>query len=140
VLSKIVSKVLVDKGILGGHGEEVLFLVFTILRFVEGDVGEGIKAMDGGRGNGGTGNNILRAVRDIEKWEVFNVIKGSPDRSGRWGILELGGLRSRGDGLEDMGSDVKGTWVVPSIVRALEDLKDGSGGICNILLVDVVKG
>jgi len=39
-----------------------------------------------------------------------------------------------------MGSNVKGTWVVPSVVRALEDLKDGGGGICNVLLVDVIKG
>jgi len=34
VLSKIVSKVLVDEGVLGGRGEEVLFLVFTISRLV----------------------------------------------------------------------------------------------------------
>jgi len=140
VFFKIVSKVLVDKGILGGRREKILFFVFTILGFIEGDMGEGIEAMDGGRGNGGTGNNVLRAVGDVEKWEVFNIIKSSPDRSGRWGILELGGLRSRGDGLEDMGSDVKGAWVVPSIVRALKDLKDGSGGICNVLLIGVVKG
>jgi len=104
---------------LGGCREEVLFLVFTILRFVEGNMGKGIKAIDGGRGNRGTGNNVLRAVGDIEKWEVFNVVKGGPDRSGRWGILELGGLRSGGDGLEDTGGNVKGAWVVPSIVRAL---------------------
>jgi len=82
-------------------------------------MGEGIEGMDGGRENGGTGNNVLRAVRDIEKWEVFNVIKGGLDRSGRWGILELEGLRSRGNGLEDMGGKVNGAWVVPSIVRAL---------------------
>jgi len=44
------------------------------------------------------------------------------------------------DGLENAGSDIERTWVVPSVVRALEDLKDGSSGICNILLIGVVKG
>jgi len=130
VLSKIVGKVLVDKGILGGCREEVLFLVFTILGFVEGDMGEGVKTIDGGGGDGGTGNNVLRAVGDVEEGEVFNVIKSRPG--------EFGGLRD--DGLEDVGGDVKGAWVIPSIVRALEDLEDGGGGVCNILLVDVIKG
>ena len=52
----------------------------------------------------------------------------------------MGGLRSGGDGLEDMGGDIKGAWIVPSIVRALQDLEDGSGGICNVLLINVIKG
>jgi len=39
VLSKIVSKVLVDEGVLGGHGKEVLLFVFTVLGLVGGDVG-----------------------------------------------------------------------------------------------------
>jgi len=50
----------------------------------------------------------------------------------------LGGLRD--DGLEDAGGDIKRTWVVPSVVRTLKDLKDGSGGVRNVLLVDVIKG
>ena len=81
MLSKIVSKVLVDKGILGGRGEEVLFLIFVILRFVEGNVGKGFKTVDGGRGDRGTSNNILWTVRDVEEGEVFNIVKGGPDRS-----------------------------------------------------------
>jgi len=105
-------------------------LIFTVLGFVEGDVGKGVEAMDRGGGDGSTGNNILRAVRDIEEGKVFNIVKSGPD--------EFGGLRD--DGLKDMGGNVKGTWVVPSIVRALEDLEDGGGGVCNILLIDVVKG
>jgi len=140
VFSKIVSKVLVDKGILGGCREEVLFLVFLIGGFVEGDVGKDIKTKDGGGGDGGTGNDIGGTVGDIEEREVFNVAKGSPDRSGRWGILKLGGLRSGIDGLEDTGRDVERAWIVPSVVRALEDLKDGGSGVRNILLIDVVKG
>jgi len=44
------------------------------------------------------------------------------------------------DGLEDAGGNVKRAWVIPSVVRALEDLKDGGGGVRNVLLVDVIKG
>jgi len=127
---RIESKVLVDKGVLGGCWEEVLLLVFMVLWFIEGNVGEGVKAIDRGRGDRGTGNNILRAVRDVEEGKVFNVVKSRPDK--------FRGLRD--DRLEDTGGNVKGTWVVPSIVRALKDFKDGSGGIYNVLLIDVVKG
>jgi len=138
VLSKIVSKVLVDKGILGGHGKEVLFLVLTVLGLVGGDVGKDIKTNNWGRGDRGAGNDIGGTVRDVKEREVLDVIKGRPDWSGGWGILKLGRLRV--DGLEDAGGDIKRTWVIPSVVRTLKDLEDGSGGIRNILLVDVVKG
>jgi len=138
VFSKIVSKVLVDKGILGGRGKEVFFLIFLVLGLIGGDVGKNVKTDDGGGGDRGTGDNIGRAIRDIEEGEVLDVVKGGPDRSGRGRVLKLGGLRD--DGLENAGSDIKRTWVIPSVVRALEDLKDGGGGVCNVLLVDVIKG
>ena len=138
MLSKIVSKVLMDKGVLGGCGEEVFFFVFTIGGLVGGDVGKDVKTIVWGRGDRSTGDDISGAVRDIEEGEVFDVVKGGPDRSGGWGILEFGGLR--GDGLEDTGSNIKGTWVVPSVVRALKDLEDGGGGVCNVLLVNIIKG
>ena len=117
MLSKIVSKVLVDEGILGGRGKEVLFLVFMILGFVEGNMGKGFEAVDRGGRDGGTSDNILWAVWDVKKREVLDVVKGGPDRSRRWGILKLGRLRV--DGLEDAGGDVERAWVSPSIVRAL---------------------
>jgi len=138
VFSKIVSKVLVDKGILSGRWEEVLFLVFMVGGLVGGDMDEDVKTIVWGGGDGSTSDDISRAVRDIEEGEVFNVVKGGPDRSRGWGILEFGGLR--GDGLEDVGSDVKRTWVIPSVVRALKDLEDGSGGVRNVLLVNIIKG
>jgi len=138
VLSKIVSKVLVDEGILGRRREKVLLLVFTILGFVGGDVGEDVEAGDRGGRDGGTGDDIVGTARDVEEGEVFNVVKSGPGRSGRWGILELGRLGV--DGLEDTGGDVEGAWVIPSVVRALKDLKDSGGGVRNVLLIDVVKG
>jgi len=132
VFSKIMSKVLVDKGILGGHGEEVFLLVFLVLGLVGGDVGEDVETKDGGRGDRSTGDNISRAVRDVEEGVVLRVVKDRPSEFGGWGIWDKG--------LEDMGGDVKGTWVVPGVVRALEDLKDGGGSVRNILLVDIIKG
>jgi len=138
MLSKIVSKVLVDEGVLGGCREEVLFLVFMVLMFVEGDIGEGAKVVGDNRGLESAGDNIGRAVRDVEEGEILDVVKGGPDRSGGWGILEFGGLRD--DGLEDIGSDIKRTWVIPSIMRALKDLKDSGGGVHNVLLVNIIKG
>ena len=113
---KIVSKVLVDVRVLGGRGEKVFFLVFAIGEFVGGDVGEDVKTENWGGGDGGTGDNVCRTVGSVEG-EVFDVVKGGPDRSGRWGILELGRLGV--DGLKDAGGDVKRAWVIPSVVRAL---------------------
>jgi len=133
-----VSKVLVDEGVLGGHWKKVFFFVLMVLGLVSSDMGEDIKTNNWGRGNGSTGDDIGRAVRDVEEGEVLNVIKGGPDRSRGWGILKLGRLRV--DGLEDAGGDIKGAWVTPSVVRTLKDLEDGSGGIRNVLLVDIVKG
>ena len=52
----------------------------------------------------------------------------------------MGGLRSGGDRLEDIGSDVKRAWIVPSVVRALKDLKDGGSGVGDILLIYVIEG
>jgi len=123
---------------LGGHGKKILFFVLAIGRLVGGDVGENVETKDGGGGDGSTSNDIGGAVRDVAEGIVFNVVEGGPDRSGRWRVPKLGGLQN--DGLEDAGGDVKRTWIVPSVVRALEDLKDSGGGVHNVLLVDVIKG
>jgi len=109
VFSKIVSKVLVDKRVLGGCGEEVLFLVFTIGGFIGGDVGKDVKAIIWGREDRSASDDIVRAVRDVEEGVVFNIVKGRPD--------ELRGLRD--NGLEDTGGDVERAWVIPSVMRAL---------------------
>ena len=88
MLSKIVSKVLVDEGVLGGRGEKVLFLVFPILRFIEGDVGEGLKTEDGGGGDGGTSDDVRRAIRDVEEGVVLWVIEGRPSELRGWGTWD----------------------------------------------------
>ena len=79
VLSKIVSKMLVDKGILGVCWEEILLLVVAVLGFVGGDVGKGFEAIGRSQRDGGTGDNIGRRVRDIEEGIVLDVVKGRPD-------------------------------------------------------------
>jgi len=137
VASRISSKDSFDEGVLSGGGKEILLFVFTVLGLVGGDVSKDVKAEDWGGRDGGTGNDVGGAVGDIEG-KVFDVVEGGPDRSGRWGILKLGGLRD--DRLKDAGGDVKRAWVVPGVVRTLEDLKDGGSGVRNVLLIDVIKG
>ena len=130
--SRISSKDLFDKGVLGGGGKEVLLLVFMVGGFVGSDVGEDVKTVDGSGGDRCTGDDVGRTVGDVEEGVIFWVVKGRPSELRGWGMGN--------DGLEDMGSDVKRTWVVPGVVRALEDLKDGGSGVRNVLLVDVIKG
>jgi len=130
--SRISSKDLFDKGVLGGGGKEVLLFVFSVLELVGGDVSKDIKAVDRSEGDRGTGDDVGRAVRDVEEGVIFRVVKDGPSELRGWGTGD--------DGLEDVGGDVKRAWVVPSVVRALEDLKDGSSGVRNVLLVDIIKG
>jgi len=134
MLSKIVSKVLVDKGVLGGRGEKVLFLVLPILGFVEGDVGKGFKTEDGGGRDRGTSDNVCGAVGDVEEWVVLWIVKDRPGELGGWGTW---GNRS---GCWGSVSIKIGTWEIPSIVVRVEDFEDSSGSVSDVLLVDVIKG
>jgi len=134
VLSNIMSKVLVDKGILGGCGEEVLFLVFTILRFVEGDMGKGVKAIIWGGRDGSTGDNVSGAVRDVEEGVILWVVKDRPGELGGWGMWD------KRSGCWGSVSIKIRTWEIPSIVIRLKDFKDGGGSIGDVLLVYVIKG
>ena len=134
MFSKIVSKVLVDKGILGGRGEEVFLLVFLVLGLVGSDMGEDVKTNDWSGGDRGTGDNVSRAVRDVGEGVILQVVKDRPGELRGWGAWDK---RSRCWG----SVSVKiGTWEIPSIVVRLEDFKDGSGSVSNVLLVYVIKG
>jgi len=130
VSSRISSKDSFDEGVLGGGGKEVLLLVFMVLGLMGSNVSKDVKADDWGGGDRGAGDDIGGAVRDVDEGEVFDVVK---DRPGKFGGLG-------DDGLKDMGGDVEGTWVIPSVVRALEDLENCGSGVCNVLLVNIIKG
>jgi len=129
VFSKIVSKVLVDKGILGGHGEEVFLFVFMIGGLIGRDVGEDVKTVDGSRGDGGTCDNVCGTVGDVEEGVVFWVVKDRPGELGGWGT---GDERSR---CWRSVSVKIGTWEIPSIVVRLEDFKDSGSSISDVLLI-----
>jgi len=134
VASRISSKDLFDKGVLGGCGEEVLLFVFMVLGFMEGNMGKGVKAVDGSGGDGGTGDDVSGAVRDVEEGVILQVVKDRPGKLGGWGMWDK---RSRCWGSVSIKI---GTWEIPSIVVRLEDFKDGGGSIGNVLLVYVIKG
>jgi len=73
---------------LGGCREKVLFLVLPILGFVEGNVGEGLKTEDGGRGDRGTSDDVCGAVGDVEEGVILWVVKGRPGELGGWGMWD----------------------------------------------------
>ena len=58
ILLRIVSKMLVDKGILGGRREDILLLVITVLGLVGGDVGKEFEVVGRSGGDGGTGDDV----------------------------------------------------------------------------------
>jgi len=132
VASRISSKDLLDKRVLGGCGKEVFLFIFTVGGLVGRDMGENVKTIVWGRGDRNTGDDVGGAVRDVEEGVVLWVVKDRPSKLRGWGTGD--------NGLKDVGSDVKRAWIVPSVVRTLEDLEDGSGGIRNILLVNIIKG
>ena len=134
MLSKIVSKVLVDKGILGGCWEKVLLLVVMVFGLVGGDMGEEFEVVGRSRGDGGTGDNIGGGVGDVEEGIVFDVVKGGPDEL--WRCRARRGSDGRG-GAEGVGT---GTWVVPGVEVRVENLKDSGGSVGDILLINVIKG
>ena len=109
VLLRMESKMLVDKGVLGGRREEVLLLVVVVLGFVDGDVSKGFEAVGRSGGDGGTGDNVGGGVRDVEERVVLRVVKSGPDKFWRWGVRR--GSDRRG-GAEGVGA---GTWVIPSV-------------------------
>jgi len=95
-------------------------------------VGEDVETDNRSGRDGGTGDDVGGTVWNVEEGVVLWVVKDWPGEFRGWGMGD--------DGLEDVSSDIKGAWIIPSVVRTLEDLKDGGGGVRNVLLVDVIKG
>ena len=134
MFSKIVSKMLVNEGILGGRGKEVFFLIFAVGKLMGGDVGEDVETKDWGGGDGGASDDVRGAVGDVEKGVILWVVEDGPGKFGGWGT---GDKRSGCWG--SVCVKIR-TWEIPSVVVGLEDFKDGSGSVGNILLVYVIKG
>jgi len=88
VFSKIVSKVLVDERVLGGRREKVFFLVFPILGLIGSNISKDVKTDNWGGGDGGTGDDVCGAVRDIEEGVIFRVVKDRPGEFGGWGTWD----------------------------------------------------
>ena len=88
MLSKIVSKVLVDVEVLGRRREEIFLFVFTVLGFVGGDMGKDIETKDGGGRDGDAGDDVSGAVRDVEEAIILLVVGDGPSKLGGWGIWD----------------------------------------------------
>jgi len=92
VFSRIVSKVLVDKGVLGWQGEFTILFKEMEVVFMVDDVGKDTKFVaDDGR-QGYASDDIGRAVWDVEERVVLLVFKSGPDKLGTWGTWD----RSKG--------------------------------------------
>ena len=115
VFSKMVSKVLVDKGVLGERGEEVFLIVEAVVVLEGGDVGEEFEIVGGGRRDRGASDNICRRGRVVG---VVAKGKSGPDGRFRWGGGE--GLGNSGD--EDGGEE---GGVVENRGRRVGDGNDG---------------
>jgi len=87
VFSKIVSKVLMDKEVLSGHREEIFLFVLMVLGLVGSDVGEDVKTDNWGGRDGNTGDDVCRAIGDVEEGVIFWVVKNRPGKfrgGGTW--------------------------------------------------------
>ena len=110
---RICSKDLLNEGVLGRWGKEVILLEKTKVFLMMGGIGKDFKI---GVEDGGcrcAGDNIGGAVWDVEKGVVFNVFKGRPGELRGW---EMWDKRS---GCWGSVSVKIGTWEIPSIVVRL---------------------
>jgi len=108
--------------------------VFTVLNFVEGDVGKGVKAVDRSGGDRGTGDDVSGAVGDIEEGVILWVVKDRPGEFRGWGTWD------KRSGCWGSVSVKIRTWEIPSIVVRLEDFEDSGSSVGDVLLVYVIKG
>ena len=132
--SGVSSKDLFDEGVLGGGGKEILLLVFTVLGLVGSDVSEDVKTDNWGRRDGGTDDDVSRAVRDVEEGVVFWVVEDRPGEFGGWGTWD-----KRSGCWGSISVKIR-TWEIPSIVVRLEDFENSGGGVGDVLLRDIIEG
>ena len=85
---RICSKDLLDEGVLGRWGKEVILFEKTEVLLMMDSIGKDIKigTEDGGRGH--ASNDVLGTIRDVEEGVVFNVFKGWPDKLWGWGMWD----------------------------------------------------
>ena len=119
---------------MGGCWEEVFLLILMVLGLIGGDVGKDVKTNSWGRGDGGTSDDISGAVRDVEEGVIFWVVKDRPGELRGWGTGD-----KRSGCWRSVHIKIR-TWEIPSVVVQLEDFKDGSSSVGDILLVYVIKG
>ena len=136
-----------DKRVLGERREEVFLVVEAIIVLESGDVSKEVEVGGGGRGDGGAGDNIVRGGGVCELWRSRGSEDGGLHCSGNEdggveGRIVKGGGWGAGDGDNGRGRlKSVGTWAweVPSVIVAIEDLKDGSSGVGEVLLIYVVN-
>ena len=86
--SRICSKDSLDEGVLGRRGKEVVLFEKAEVLFAVGGISKDFKiGMEDG-GQGCTGDDVLRAVWDIEEWVVLLVFKSGPDKLGGRGTWD----------------------------------------------------
>ena len=134
ILLRIVSKVLMDKGVLGGRREDIFLLVVVVFGLVGGNVGKKLEVVGGSGGNGGTGDDVGGGLGDIEERVVLDVVKGGPDELWRWGARRGSDGRGRAEGVGTR------TWVIPGVEVQIENLKDCGSGVGDVLLINIIKG
>jgi len=88
VASRICSKDLLDEGVLGRQGKEVILFEEAEVFFAVGSVGKDFKTGIENGGWGSAGDDVLGAVWDIEEGVILLVFKSRPDKLGGWGTWD----------------------------------------------------
>jgi len=88
MLSRIYSKDLLDKGVLGRWGKEVVLFEKTEVLLVVDGVSKDVEIGTEDRGRGCASDDVLGTIGDVEEGVVFNVFEGWPDKLWGWGTWD----------------------------------------------------
>ena len=86
--SRISSKDLLNQGVLGWWGKEIILFEKSEVFFMMSGVSEDFKTGVENRGWGCASDNILGTVRDVEERVVFNIFKDGPGELRGWGMWD----------------------------------------------------